>query len=55
MRIRAVSTIVGAGDARNTACRLTVPVPDESCRARTMVAALGRGRLRLTPALLGVG
>jgi hypothetical protein len=55
MRIRAVITIVGADDARNTASRLTVPVPDGSCRARTMAAAPGRGRRQLTPALLGVG
>jgi hypothetical protein len=55
MRIRAVITIAGADDARNTARRLSVPVPDGSCRARTMVAALGRGRRQLTPAMLGVG
>jgi hypothetical protein len=55
MRIRTVITIVGADDARNTACRLTVPVPDGSCRVRTMAAALGCARRRLTPALLGVG
>ena len=52
MRIRAVITIVGADDARNTASRLTVPVPDGGCRARTMAAALGRGRRQLTPALI---
>ena len=44
MRIRTVTTIVGADDARNTACRLTVPVPDGSCRARTMATALSRAR-----------
>jgi len=55
MRIRAVITIVGADDARHTASRLTMPVPDGSCRARTMAAALGRGRRQLTPALMGVG
>jgi len=55
MRTRAVIMIVGADDARNTACRLTVPVPDGSCRAKTITAALGRGRRQLTPALLGVG
>jgi hypothetical protein len=55
MRTRAVITIASADDARNTACELTVPVPDEGCPARTMAAALGRGRRPLTPALLGVG
>jgi hypothetical protein len=55
MRTRAVTTIAGADDARDTACQLTVPVPDGSCRARTMAAALGRVRRPLTPALLGVG
>jgi hypothetical protein len=55
MRTRAVITIASADDARNTACQLTVPVPDGSCRARTMAAALGRGRRQLTPAALGVG
>jgi hypothetical protein len=55
MRIRAVITIVGADEAHNTASRLTVPVPEGSCRARTMAAALGRGRRQLAPALLGVG
>ncbi len=36
MRIGAVITIVGAHDARNAASRLTVPVPDGSCRARIL-------------------
>jgi len=55
MRIVAVSTIAGANETRNTASRLTEPVPDRSCRARNMAAALGRGHQQLTPALLGVG
>lgn len=55
MRTRAVIMIVGADDARNTACRLTVPVPDRSCRAKTIAAASVRDRRRLAPALLGVG
>jgi hypothetical protein len=54
MRIGAVITIVGAHDARHAASRLTMPVPDRSCRARIR-AALGRGRRQLTPALLGAG
>jgi hypothetical protein len=55
MRIVAVSTIAGANETRNTASRPTEPVPDRSCRARKMAAALGRGHQQLTPALLGVG
>ncbi len=55
MRTRAIIMIVGADDARNTACRLTVPVPEGSCRAKTISAALGCGRRRLRPAMLGVG
>jgi len=54
MRIGAVSTIVGAHEARNAASRLTMPVPDGSCAAR-ILAALGCGCRQLTPALLGVG
>jgi hypothetical protein len=54
MRIGAVITIVGAHDARNAASRLTMPVPDGSCRTRIR-GALGRGRRQLTPALLGAG
>jgi len=34
MRIAAFITIAGAHDARNAASRLTMPVPDGSCRAR---------------------
>jgi len=34
MRTDAVITIADAHDARNAASRLTMPVPDESCRAR---------------------
>jgi hypothetical protein len=40
MRIGAVITIIGAHDARNAAYRLTVPVPDGSCRA-TILAGSG--------------
>ena len=54
MRTRAVIMIVGAHDADNIAGRPTAPVPDRSCPGRTL-AALGRGRGQLTPALLGVG
>ena len=36
MRIGAVIAIVDAHDARNAASRLTVPVPDGSCRARIL-------------------
>jgi hypothetical protein len=36
MRIGAVITIVDAHDARNAVSRLTVPVPDGSCRARIL-------------------
>jgi hypothetical protein len=54
MRIGAVSTIVGAQDARNAASRLTMPVSDGSCRTR-ILAGLGRACGQLTPALLGVG
>jgi hypothetical protein len=39
MRIGAVSTIVGAREARNTASRLTRPVSDGSCRARILAAS----------------
>lgn len=55
MRIRTVNTIVDAHNARKSACRLIVPVPDGSGRAGTITAALGRGRRQLTPALLGAG
>jgi hypothetical protein len=33
MRTDSIITIAGAHDARNAACRLTMPVPDGSCRA----------------------
>jgi hypothetical protein len=33
MRTAAVTTIAGAHDARTAASRLTMPVPDRSCRA----------------------
>jgi hypothetical protein len=33
MRIGAIITIVDAHDARKAASRLTMPVPDGSCRA----------------------
>ena len=36
MRIGAVSTIVGAHEARNAASRLTMPVSDGSGRARIL-------------------
>jgi hypothetical protein len=39
MRTDAVITIVGAHDARNAASRLTMPVPDGSCRADPGLAA----------------
>jgi hypothetical protein len=39
MRTDAVVTIVGVHDARNAASRLTVPVPDGSCRADPGLAA----------------
>ncbi len=54
MRTDAVITIAGAHDARNAASRLTMPVPDGSCRSSAIATAPGRGR-QLTPALLGVG
>ena len=37
MRTDAVITIAGAYDARTAASRLTMPVPDRSCRARIPV------------------
>jgi hypothetical protein len=33
MRTDAIIAIVGANEARNAASRLTMPVPDGSCRA----------------------
>jgi len=39
MRTDAVITIAGAHDARNAASRLTMPVPDGSCRADPGLAA----------------
>jgi hypothetical protein len=33
MRIGAIITIAGAHDAQDAASRLTMPVPDGSCRA----------------------
>ncbi len=56
MRTDSVIAIAGANDARTAASRLTMPVPDRSCRAGILAsAALGRGRRQLTPTLLGVG
>jgi hypothetical protein len=52
MRIDAVSTIVGAHEARNAASRL-MPVSDGSGRAR--ILARPRPRRQLTPTMLGVG
>jgi hypothetical protein len=44
MRIGAFITIADAHDARNAASRLTMPVPDGSCRAmdRGLAAAVTR-------------
>ena len=53
MRIGAVSTIVGAHEARNAASRLTMPVSDGSGRAR--ILARPRPRRQPTPTMLGVG
>jgi hypothetical protein len=36
MRTDAVIAIAGAHEARNAASRLTMPVPDGSCRARIL-------------------
>jgi hypothetical protein len=36
MRTDAVITVAGAHDARTAASRLTMPVPDPSCRARLL-------------------
>ena len=56
MRIDAVSTIVGAHEARNAASRLTMPVSDGSGRARILAwPGFGRGCRQLTPTMLGVG
>ena len=38
MRTRAIIMIVGADDARNTACRLTVPVPSACARPSSVAA-----------------
>jgi len=36
MRIGAIIAIAGAHHARNAVSRLTIPVPDGSCRARIL-------------------
>jgi hypothetical protein len=40
MRTDTVMTIAGAHDARNAASRLTMPVPEGSCRARILAGQL---------------
>jgi hypothetical protein len=47
VRTDAVITIAGAHDARNAASRLTMPVPDGSCRADPGLAAVHLQQLDL--------